>query len=535
MKFFGNLNMHIKYKCYFSLSYVGAVDVSASKMFLIDHASVSRILILAFFVLIVILATVLDLLGLVEKYKECKDAPEIEEINSSSENLLEFKKSVSINVDLNKCILEEEEPAPEEDTTLETFEEEDNDISDEIVDKVEVNKEEIIIQNSKEEDNEADFTTRAIIHRHSDIKDESKQTYESNSLKKDEHVEINGQPKEVIKTTDNQIQRTEYNSVSDRPQNHGIVKVLSDAGYRTVAVNMIGELGLDQIDQVDDGQCNEDDLSVSGWPTPLRPGVEPDITSILTNGDQLEQCVTNQDLPDSGSGSDTPTKKIISKTETDKTDSLVKLLHAFSIRRNLPKLFNIKESSEGELKCLHGIRFLSMTWVILGHTFFFSIPYLDNPIWALNKIQNSLSMEAVEAGLFAVDSFFFLSGLLVSYIFVKRKNSVGNVTNLLLWLKVILHRYLRLLPPYLALVLLLEPLLFYTCSGPLCPASNLSNCPRYWWRNVLNIQNFWDLKEMCAGWSWYLANDFQFFCLSPIFLVVLFTIPPLAWVNRIKF
>ena len=61
MKFFGNLNMYINYKCYFSLSYVGAVDVSASKMFLIDHASVSRILILAFFVLIVILGAFMTL------------------------------------------------------------------------------------------------------------------------------------------------------------------------------------------------------------------------------------------------------------------------------------------------------------------------------------------------------------------------------------------------------------------------------------------------------------------------------------------
>ena len=35
---------------------------------------------------------------------------------------------------------------------------------------------------------------------------------------------------------------------------------------------------------------------------------------------------------------------------------------------------------------------------------------------------------------------------------------------------------------------------------------------------------------MCAPWSWYLANDFQFFCLSPVFLILMTTIAPLAWV-----
>ena len=118
------------------------------------------------------------------------------------------------------------------------------------------------------------------------------------------------------------------------------------------------------------------------------------------------------------------------------------------------------------LDCLDGMRAISMTWVILGHTFYFSLPYIDNPVWALNTIQNSWTMEAVEQGLFSVDSFFFLSGLLVSYIFLKRRSSVDQLTSPLTWVKVTLHRYVRLLPPYMALVLLLEPLSFYTCSGP---------------------------------------------------------------------
>ena len=137
-----------------------------------------------------------------------------------------------------------------------------------------------------------------------------------------------------------------------------------------------------------------------------------------------------------------------------------KILTAFSAVTNLEYIFKRSPvSGKGQrLSCLEGMRAISMTWVILGHTFYFAMPYLDNPVWALDKIQNSWSMEGVVQGPFSVDSFFFLSGLLVSYIFLKRRDSLTKLTSPLTWAKVILHRFIRLLPPYLALVVLLEPL-----------------------------------------------------------------------------
>ena len=60
---------------------------------------------------------------------------------------------------------------------------------------------------------------------------------------------------------------------------------------------------------------------------------------------------------------------------------------------------------------------------------------------------------------------------------------------------------------------------------------NPSHCPKYWWRNLLNINNLWAEGEMCAAWTWYLADDFQFFLYSPIFLVVFTYSPPMSWVK----
>lgn len=46
------------------------------------------------------------------------------------------------------------------------------------------------------------------------------------------------------------------------------------------------------------------------------------------------------------------------------------------------------------------------------------------------------------------------------------------------------------------------------------------NCQSYWWRNVLYIQNMYPIEDMCMSWSWFLAADFQCFCLTSCLLVV---------------
>ena len=258
-------------------------------------------------------------------------------------------------------------------------------------------------------------------------------------------------------------------------------------------------------------------VKTSGWPTRLGG-----IAEIFANEESLEKCIEKESVQEI-SVSPAMKKPIRQRL------NLSKCIKAFSAIRNMKKIFSITDSN-AELSCLHGIRFISMTWVILGHTFDFALPYLNNPAWALDKIQNSQSMEAIEQGTFSVDSFFFLSGLLVSYMFLTRRKQIKSL-NFFFWLKFIFHRFLRILPPYLALIVLVEPLMYYACTGPLCKTENNSKCYTYWWRNVLNINNLWDLTEMCAGWTWYLANDFQFFCLSPIFLVLLVNIKPLAWVS----
>lgn len=45
-----------------------------------------------------------------------------------------------------------------------------------------------------------------------------------------------------------------------------------------------------------------------------------------------------------------------------------KILMSFSIYTNGKKILTT-DQPKGSLTCIHGIRFLSMTWVILGHSY----------------------------------------------------------------------------------------------------------------------------------------------------------------------
>jgi hypothetical protein len=49
-----------------------------------------------------------------------------------------------------------------------------------------------------------------------------------------------------------------------------------------------------------------------------------------------------------------------------------KIIRSFSFYTNAKKVFNTSKSDD-QLNCLHAIRFLSLAWVILGHTFAFGV------------------------------------------------------------------------------------------------------------------------------------------------------------------
>lgn len=196
------------------------------------------------------------------------------------------------------------------------------------------------------------------------------------------------------------------------------------------------------------------------------------------------------------------------------------LLLSFSVYTNGAKLLNTTHSA-GTLTCINGIRFISMSWVILGHAVAFGLGTGSNLNSFFPKMIGRWTFQAIANALVSVDTFFALSGLLVSYLALKEMKKNNGRLN---WGMFYFHRFWRLTPPYMLILGVYVSLNRYWSDGPLWPENGMEKdfCKDTWWKNLLYINNIVDRDNQCFGWAWYLANDMQFYILSPLMFVPLY-------------
>ncbi len=201
---------------------------------------------------------------------------------------------------------------------------------------------------------------------------------------------------------------------------------------------------------------------------------------------------------------------------------------AFSLFKTVPTLLATKEGS-GIITSLNGIRVISMSWVILGHTYAFAISFtsVDNPVTIISAASR-LSFQVIGSAYFSVDSFFFLSGVLVAYLTLRETKKKGRFP----FLHYYAHRYLRITPTYAFVLFFATYLGDHLVTGPFMSLFNpiKDSCTKYWWTNLLYINNLypWKLGDQCLGWGWYLANDMQFYIIAPTMLIAAYYLLPVG-------
>ena len=162
-----------------------------------------------------------------------------------------------------------------------------------------------------------------------------------------------------------------------------------------------------------------------------------------------------------------------------------------------------------------------MMYVILGHT---CLIFVTGVNYALSANEQAGSFGTfIQGAYYAVDAFFCMAGFLGTYVLLgKLAKSKGKINIPLAYF----HRWYRLVPALALTILLFQYVMPFIVHGPMSFgfAQILPNCEKYWWSALLFINNLypWKMNDQCIGWVWYLANDFQFFLLTPFILLIMY-------------
>ena len=203
-------------------------------------------------------------------------------------------------------------------------------------------------------------------------------------------------------------------------------------------------------------------------------------------------------------------------------ESRITVLAEFSAIRTLRRIFTMKQKKDDDsFIFINGIRVLSLCWIIMGHSLSFNLSYTSNILDLLVWTRNAF-MQLIINGVLGVDTFFVLSGFLTAILFVRQVKKEDKLS-LRLFILYYIHRYIRLTPTFLLMILVSINLTPYFGEGPVYPREKgfeSDECRSgLWWTSLLYVGNLYKPHEMCFDIAWYLHNDMQFHWIAPIALV----------------
>ncbi|KJH48246.1 hypothetical protein DICVIV_05658 [Dictyocaulus viviparus] len=211
---------------------------------------------------------------------------------------------------------------------------------------------------------------------------------------------------------------------------------------------------------------------------------------------------------------------------------LVGILLAFSVKKNLRRLVQLPKDPQSCITCMFGMRFLSMVWTLVGHSFIFVQAYLENVDDFKDALANNFWNQWITNFTLSVDTFLVLGGTVLSYSWFRKwmKNTSEEEpswTSYGYWLRFYRHRVVRLWPAYLYTLMAVTLRISVTHFHPMWPPTDPAiQCPKHWFENVFFINSLFNNR--CMPWTWYIGTEFLFFLISPIFLLTLHQSPKIG-------
>ncbi|XP_050500943.1 nose resistant to fluoxetine protein 6-like [Diabrotica virgifera virgifera] len=198
---------------------------------------------------------------------------------------------------------------------------------------------------------------------------------------------------------------------------------------------------------------------------------------------------------------------------------IASLFLTFSIKKNLKKLPHADDSNPA-LTILYGMRVICILMIITDHRFG---THLSSAVLNFELVEEQYRSPVGTIffhGDVFVDSFFILSGLLVTYCLLVQYDKRFINPGLIVFM-----RYIRLTPVYAIVIFYYATLFKYVGSGPMWKTiinAEVNDCRENWWTNILYISNYVNPEKMCMVHSWYLPCDFHYFMIAVILCIVIY-------------
>jgi hypothetical protein len=140
------------------------------------------------------------------------------------------------------------------------------------------------------------------------------------------------------------------------------------------------------------------------------------------------------------------------------------------------------------------------------------------------KMANPFLLVYASAASLYTDIFLMLSGLLTTYTLIGR---LMKGRDIVVW-RELLDRYLRIIPSIIFLILFCTHILPLLGSGPmwnLVVTSHSDICRKYWWRNLLFIQNWFGYNSICLTNTHHAGIDMQLFIAATFLTIAMWKWP----------
>uniref|UniRef100_A0A9J2P0Z0 Acyltransferase 3 domain-containing protein n=2 Tax=Ascaris TaxID=6251 RepID=A0A9J2P0Z0_ASCLU len=218
----------------------------------------------------------------------------------------------------------------------------------------------------------------------------------------------------------------------------------------------------------------------------------------------------------------------------DQTKSTcAQVLLAFSVKKNFGRLIQMPKDPQSTITCMFGMRFLSMVWTLVGHSFIFVQAYLENVQDFKDDMVDNFYNQWITNFTLSVDTFFVLSATLTAFTWFRKMHKNTSEpeptwTSCGYWLRYYRHRVIRLWPAYIYTLVDVGLRASVQHFHPMWPPTDPAvQCPKYWWQNVLFVNSLF--SNRCMPWTWYIGTEFIFYLLSPIFLLTLRNAPKIGF------